>query len=94
METQEPQQELTMAERYPMTISIQLYDAWQLMRRYGDPGKICKEYSISRPIVDRALNYGNVKEDRVEKKITEFFNERFDRENNKGNKLLKKVKNQ
>lgn len=83
-----------MAERYPMTISIQLFDAWQVMRRYGDPGRIVKKYNICRPIVDRALNYGNVKDDRVEKKISEYFNDRFTREQNKGGKLLKIAKNQ
>jgi hypothetical protein len=84
----------SMAERYPMTISIQLFDAWQMMRRYGDPGRIVKKYNICRPIVDRAINYGNVKDPRVEKKISEFFNERFKGEEQKGNKLLKIVKDQ
>lgn len=79
----------SMAERYPMTINQQLWDGWQIMRRYGDPGRIVTECIISRPIVDRALKYGNVKDPRVEKKISKFFMDRVGKEKSKGDKLIK-----
>lgn len=79
---------MTMAERYPMTISQQLFDAWQVMRRTGDGGHIHDQTNISRPIIDRALNYGNIKQPHVERKITEYFQSRFDNEQSKGDKLL------
>lgn len=83
---------MTMAERYPMTISQQLFDAWQILRRYGDPGRIHDLTKISRPIIDRALNFGNVKQPHVERKITEYFNDRFNKEKNNGDKLIKIAK--
>lgn len=83
---------MTMAERYPMTISQQLHDAWQIMRRTGDGGHIHNQTKISRPIIDRALNYGNVKQPHVERKITKYFEDRFSKEKSKGDKLLEIAK--
>lgn len=83
---------MSMAERYPMTISQQLWDAWQILRRVGDAGRIHDKTGISRPIIDRAINYGNVKQAHVERKISEYFQDRFAGEQSKGEKLLKIAK--
>lgn len=82
----------SMSERYPMKIGQSLFDAWQILRRYGDPGRICKQKKISRPIVDRALNYGHVKDPNVTKKIIAFFQDRVESENNSGNKFIASAK--
>lgn len=79
---------IPMKERYPLTIEQDLYDSWQLHRRYGDPGRICKAKGISRPIVDRALNFGHVKDPLVAKRIYAFFMERVNSEKNSGNRLI------
>lgn len=79
---------IPMDERYPRTISQELHDGWVVLRRYGDPGRICKTKDISRPIVDRALNYGHVKDPRVTKKINAYFSERVEAEKNAGKKFI------
>ena len=84
--------QLSMSERYPRTISQDLHDSWLILKRYGDPVRICKEKNISRPIVDRAIEYGHVKDPHVTKKITAFFSERVDAERNSGKKLIQKAK--
>lgn len=80
--------EQSMEERYPRTIAQQLFDSWQILRRYGDPGRICKAAKISRPIVDRAINYGHVKDPNVTKAINKFFSDRTEKENNTGGKFI------
>ena len=84
--------EQPMEERYPRNISETLHDSWQVLRRYGDPGRICKEKKISRPIVDRALNYGHCKDPHVTKKINAFFMERVEAEEKSGKKFIAGVK--
>lgn len=79
---------LSMQDRFPRTIAIDLYDAWQILKRSGDPIKICKITGLSRPVVDRCLNYGHVKNTWVADKITRFFNERVEKEKAKGKELL------
>lgn len=85
-------EKMSMEVRYPRTISLELYDAWQIMRRSGDPGKLHDKLKISRPIIDRALNYGNVKKTGLADKITKFFNDRFEAEKTKGTNILQSVK--
>ena len=76
----------SMEERYPMTVSKELFDEWQKNRRSGDVTKMFNKFAksaqpISRPIIDRAINYGNIKQDYVAKKITKYFIERVEAEN-------------
>lgn len=65
-----------MVEKYPMTIGQELYDAWQLHRRLGDPGRLQKVLKVSRPIVERALNYGHCPNQTNVDKINDFFEKR------------------
>jgi DNA-binding phage protein len=67
----------SMQERYPLNIAQDLFDSWQMMKRYGDAALIAKEKGISRPIVDRALNYGHVTKHGVTMKINNYFNARI-----------------
>ena len=81
-----------MEERFPRTIPQELFDAWQILKRTGDAEKLCKELGKSRPIIDRALNYGHVKKQALAEKISRFFQQRVDKEKNKGIKLLDAAK--
>lgn len=77
-----------MAERFPRTISQQLWDAWQILRRKGDAEELMKRTELSRPVIDRALNYGHIKNSSLEAKITKYFDARLEREKSKGDKLI------
>lgn len=70
-----------MAKRYPMTISKPLFDTWQKNRRKNDSVKIMEITGMSRPIIDRALNYGHVKDDDIISTITNYFLMRVQNEN-------------
>lgn len=92
MSQQNDNNTLSMEERYPRNIPLELFDAWQLLKRTGDAEKLCKELGKSRPIIDRALKYGHVKKQSLAAHISRFFQQRVDREKNKGNKLLDAAK--
>ena len=83
---------LSMEERFPRTISQELFDAWQILRRSGDPELLCKELNLSRPVIDRALNYGHIKRSGIGDEISKFFQKRLDKEKNKGSELLDAAK--
>lgn len=92
MSTNDQTQETkTMQERYPRTISQELYDAWQVLRRKGDPEKIRKKVNASRPKVDLALNYGHVHDTKLIDKISKFFKDRLAEEKEDGGTLLSAV---
>ena len=67
----------SMAERYPRTVTIETFTAWQTLTRSGDSKAIHEKYKISRPIVSRALNYGHVKNPKVTDNINKFFKARL-----------------
>ena len=71
----------SMASRFPMNISQDLFDAWQKLRRTGDPKDICKDLNLSRPVIDRALNFGHVKNLEVTpERISKWFAKRIENE--------------
>jgi hypothetical protein len=71
------------------TISDDLFEAWVKLRRKGDPEQIAEILGKSRPVIDKALKYGYVKDDAVVKGITKFYNDRLEAENKDAKKLLK-----
>lgn len=83
-----------MEERYPQTIPQDLFDAWKIMLRFGDVKQIVKSTGISRPIIDRAIKYGHVKNAsaNVTKKISDFFEKRHNKEQETGGKLISLAK--
>ena len=75
---------LSMRDRFPMNISKELFNTWQQLRRTGDPAKLQKALKLSRPIVDRALNYGNAKNEVTADRISKFFSDRIAEEKANG----------
>jgi len=80
---------IPMAERYPRTISIELFDAWQALRRKGDPARMAQYLDMSRFTIDKALNYGYVSNRKYEIRISKYFNNRLSKEQEKGKKMFK-----
>ena len=69
-----------MEERFPMNISSELFETWKKLKRKGDPGALCKALELSRPVIDRALNYGHVKNEKNDERISKFFAKRLEAE--------------
>ncbi len=81
----------TMAERYPCNVPKEQYDYWQKHRLTNDADILCKKIGLSRPVIDRALNYGHVKKDDLADKINKFFEQRVEKQKKMGQRLLNKA---
>lgn len=82
-----------MQEKFPMTITQEMYDAWQTFRRMGDPAKLQKilgapRGKVSRPVVERALNYGHCPNPLFVTRINKYFTARKEEEEQSGTKLI------
>jgi hypothetical protein len=77
----------SMAKRFPMTIPKSLFDSWQKNKRKNDAAKLMEICERSRPIIDRALNYGHVKDDELISTITNYFLLRVQNENRQCERL-------
>lgn len=78
-------------KEYPLTIPQELFDAWVKLRRTNDISTITRLSGLSRPLIDRALKYGYIKNDNLVKIITEFYKKRIDDETEMGKFLLSKA---
>lgn len=75
---------------YPMTVAPELFEAWVKLRRKNDPEEIATKLGKSRPVIDRALKYGYVKDDIVVAGITKFYKDRLEQETKDGKSLIQK----
>jgi hypothetical protein len=75
-------------KQWPRTVSQPLLDAWQRLRRKGDPELMAKTLQYSRPVIDRALIYGYVSLPELPDKINKFFMDRLSEEEKTASKLM------
>lgn len=75
-------------DKYPMNIPPETLSAWAQNRRKGDPEEIMKALKRSRPIVERALNFGHVKEAWIIPAINDFYTKRLKKEIKQTQELL------
>jgi hypothetical protein len=70
------------------TVSQALLDAWQKLRRKGDPELMAEKLQYSRPVIDRALIHGYVSLPELPDKINKFFMDRLKEEEETAKALL------
>ena len=70
------------------TVSQKLHDAWQRLRRKGDPELMAEKLGYSRPVIDKALIYGYVSLPELPDKINAFFMDRLKEEEKQADELI------
>ena len=65
------------SDKYPRTVSKELFAVWNQYRRTGDGQTIADALGYSRPVIDRALNFGHVKAKGLSDQISKFFSKRL-----------------
>lgn len=75
------------------TIAPELFEAWKKLRRIGDSEQLAELLGKSKPVIDKALKYGFVKNQEVVQGITKFYNDRLQAETKDGAELLSKLNN-
>lgn len=76
------------SKKHPRNVALELLQAWQKLRRRGDGQEMAKDLEYSRPVIDRALNFGHVNVPGMVDSINQWFTERLTRERKSANKLL------
>lgn len=78
----------TVSEKWPRTIAPDLHEAWLKLKRKKDAAVIMAAIGYSRPVIDRALNYGFVSMPELTDKINKFFLDRLKKESQTGSELI------
>lgn len=78
-------------EKFPLTIDVNLFEAWQIMRRHDDVKELCELTGKSNPIIYRALNYGHVRDSSLEDDISTFYENRAKKQRENAKKILKNL---
>jgi hypothetical protein len=74
--------------KYPCTVSKDLWDTWRKVARHGDIADLEKFCEVSRPTIRRAINNGYVVQNDLPDKINRFFYERLVREKAEAERLI------
>lgn len=72
-------------------IDPELHKAWKKSKRRGDPEVMAKELELSRPVIDKALIYGNVSKTEIADRISAWFSKRLEKEKEKTAKAIEKL---
>jgi hypothetical protein len=75
-------------KEWPRTIAEDLHVAWLKVRRPKDGEVIAIALGFSRPVIDRALNFGYVANPDLTEKISEFFTNRLNKERESAQNLV------
>lgn len=76
------------SKKWPRTIAPELHEAWIKMKRKRDSEAMVKALGRSRPIIDRALNYGFVSLPELTDQISKFFLDRMNQEKKSGAEII------
>ena len=76
---------------YECTINPILFETIKMLRRVQDAKVITEETGFSRPTVDKALNYGHIRDATLEKAIVDYYQAREDWQENEAQNLLTKL---
>jgi hypothetical protein len=71
----------------PLTIAPELFEAWKKAKRKGDSTEMAKTLGVSKPVIDRALLYGNVTMVGLSEKVTKYFEDRLKKEREAAGRL-------
>jgi hypothetical protein len=75
-------------KKWDRTVSQALLDAWQKLRRKGDPELMAEKLGYSRPVIDKALIYGYVSLPELPDKINAYFMTRLTEEEKTAQALM------
>lgn len=66
----------TVKKTFERTISEALFETIKMLRRYEDVQKLSDKTGLSRPVIDKALNFGHIRQSSLETAIIEFYENR------------------
>ena len=76
---------------FECTINPVLFETIKMLRRVQDAKDLVYKTGFSRPVIDKALNYGHIRDAVLEKAIVAFYQEREEWQEKEAKKLLTKL---
>lgn len=76
---------------FECTINPVLFETIKMLRRVQDAKDLVDKTGFSRPVIDKALNYGHIRDAVLEKAIVDFYQEREEWQEREAKKLLTKL---
>lgn len=76
---------------FERTVAKELHDAWKKLKRKRDGELMATELGYSRPVIDRALNYGYVAMPELPDLINKWFMDRLKAERADAKKLTEEA---
>ena len=76
---------------FECTINPVLFETIKMLRRWQDAKELVDKTGFSRPVIDKALNYGHIRDAVLEKAIVAFYQEREEWQEREAKKLLTKL---
>ena len=80
-------------KEFERTIDESLFDTIKMLRRIQDASELTETTGFSRPTIDKALNFGNIRDSNLETAIVEFYNKRASRQREEAERILKILTN-
>ena len=76
---------------FECTINPVLFETIKMLRRVQDAKDLVDKTGFSRPVIDKALNYGHIRDAVLEKAIVAFYQDREEWQEKEAKKLLTKL---
>ena len=78
---------------FERTIDEALFETIKMLRRIQDAKLLQAQTGFSRPTIDKALNFGHIRDLTLETAIINFYNERAKRQKQDAKKILQNLTN-
>ena len=80
-------------KEFERTIDDSLFDTIKMLRRIQDASELTETTGFSRPTIDKALNFGHIRDSNLETAIVEFYTKRASRQRDDAERILKILTN-
>lgn len=73
---------------YERTITEALFKTIKMLWRYFDATQLAEQTGFSRPTIDKALNFGHIRDVTLEKAIVEFYKKRAEEQTEQTKEII------
>lgn len=81
------------SKEFERTIDAGLFEVIKMQRRIQDAGELTEMTGFSRPTIDKALNYGHIRDKNLETAIVTYYETRATEQQEAAQNILKKLLN-
>ena len=80
-------------KEFERTIDESLFETIKMQRRIQDAAELTETTGFSRPTIDKALNFGHIRDNNLETAIVDFYTKRASQQRAAAETILKTILN-